>query len=58
MNCSFQMLGIPQIVIMSMIYEVCPLVNRDLKNVYLSKTIKKKVSLLFLSGLHTGPKSI
>lgn len=42
------MAGIPQVVIMTMIDQVCPLVKKDLRNVYKSKKIKKKVSWLFL----------
>ncbi|KAF7698356.1 interferon-induced protein 44-like isoform X1 [Silurus meridionalis] len=36
-------IGIPQVVIMTMIDQVCPLVKKDLRNVYTSKKIKEKM---------------
>ncbi|XP_066517767.1 interferon-induced protein 44-like [Hoplias malabaricus] len=36
-------LGIPQVVIMSMVDKVCPLVQENLKNIYTSRKIKEKI---------------
>ncbi|XP_034143054.1 interferon-induced protein 44-like [Esox lucius] len=38
-------LGIPQVVVMTMTDKACPLVNNDLKKIYTSMEIKKKMQM-------------